>query len=288
MTTSHFIDIPQGFFHYHTIGTTGQQVFFCHGNSMSAGTYLPFLEEFSQKGFQIFAPDIRGHGFSTKEKTHTIKNWDIFLTDLQALVQTITTPPVIGMGHSMGGFFIYAAAALYPHLFSKIVLLDPIILPTGMLWAAALARLTGLGHRHSLARMALNKKSEFSSKENALTHYSGKGMFKTWQPEFVQAFVDWAVEKDTADTYTLCCAPWFEAQMYTMVPLNTWRHARRIHVPTLVVQGRRSEMFQSASGRKLERNITTCRFIQLENNGHFFTMENPTGVIETILPFVDQ
>ncbi|MBU1195177.1 MAG: alpha/beta hydrolase [Proteobacteria bacterium] len=298
MTTSHFIEIPQGRFHYYKTGTQGDQIFFCHGNSMSAGTYLPFLEKLASPisdlsqpdlpqsdfmGFQILAPDVRGHGSSTKENTQKVKSWDIFLKDLEQLVQSITRPPVIGMGHSMGGYFIYAAAAMYPHLFSKIILLDPIILPRKVVWSASLARTLKLAKHYPLARLALKKKSQFSSRQQALAHYSGKGMFKTWEARFVQAYVDTAMEKDPRDeTCSLCCAPEFEARMYTLVPFNTWRHAGHIHVPTLVVRGQHSEMFARQSGLLLEHKIKNCHFIEMENLGHFFTMEDPDAVVSVL------
>jgi alpha-beta hydrolase superfamily lysophospholipase len=62
MTKGNFINTSQGFFHYHVRGESGHQVHFCHGLSLSAGTYLPFLESLSRHDLKIFAPDLRGHG----------------------------------------------------------------------------------------------------------------------------------------------------------------------------------------------------------------------------------
>lgn len=286
MTTSHFIENSQGLFHYYHTKTAGDQIFFCHGNSMSAGTYLPFLEKLADEGFDILAPDIRGHGTSTKEQTQEVKNWDIFLKDLEQLVQSIARPPVIGMGHSMGGYFIYAAAALYPKLFSRIILLDPIILEKKTVWMAGLTRVFNLAKYHPLAKMARNKKASFASPQDALAHYSGKGMFKTWAPEFVQAFVDTAIQKRPSGKCSLCCAPEFEAQMYTLVPFDTWQHAANIHVPTLVVRGQNSEMFARQSGLTLEQKINDCTYLEMENLGHFFTMEDPDAVLSVLRPYL--
>nr|NJM03865.1 alpha/beta hydrolase [Desulfobacula sp.] len=286
MTKGNFINTSQGFFHYHVRGESGPQVHFCHGLSLSAGTYLPFLESLSGHGLKIFAPDLRGHGYSTKENTLAVQNWDMFIKDLEQLVLSITHPPVIGIGHSIGGYFTYAAAALYPGLFSKIILLDPIILPPNIVRLCALARLTGLDRYHPLPRMTRKKKFEFSSKGEALEHYSGKGMFKSWQPEFVRAFVDTAIEQDSAVTWDLCCRPEFEAQIYESVPFETWRFAEGISVPVLVVRGGRSDRFHERSGNRLAKIIKDCRFITLENLSHFLMMEEPGSVIDQILPFI--
>ena len=286
MTKGNFINTSQGFFHYHVRGESDTQVHFCHGNSLSAGTYLPFFEKLAHHHLKIFAPDLRGHGYSTKEKTDRVDNWDIFVKDLEQFVLSITHPPVIGIGHSIGGYFTYAAAALYPDLFSKIILLDPIILPQKIVWLCALARKTGLDAKHPLPRMTRKKKFEFNSKEDALEHYSGKGMFKSWKSEFVKAYVDTAIEQESATTWELCCYPEFEARIYESVPFETWRFASLIKIPVLVVRGGKSDLFYDQAGKKLAEKIKNCRFVTLEHLGHFLMMEDPDKVIDTILPFI--
>ncbi len=286
MIKSNFVNISQGFFHYHVFGESENQIHFCHGNSLSAGTYMPFLEKLSDHNFKIFASDIRGHGFSTKEKTKDVNTWDIFIKDLEQMVSSITNPPVIGMGHSIGAYFTYAAAALFPHLFSKLILLDPIVFPPRIIWMAALIRKMGLADNLPLAKITRGKKFEFLSKEDALNHYSGKGMFKSWKPEFLQAYVDTAIENDTTDTWALCCHPEFESQIYKCVPFNTWQHAKHIDVPVLVVRGEKSDLFYRKAGVKLTKKIKDCSFIELEKLGHFLIMEDPDKVIETVLPFI--
>jgi len=295
MVKGKFINTPRGFFHYHKVGEpgpepageTGTQIHFCHGNSLNAGTYLPFLNRLSDKGFTVFASDLRGHGYSTKEQTARVESWQIFIKDLATLVASITNPPVIGIGHSIGGYFTYAAAALYPHLFSKLILLDPIIFPPAMVCAAALLRKMGLSRNLKLSKMTRNKKYEFASPKDALSHYKGKGMFASWQDAFVNAYVDTAIEQDSTDSYCLCCMPEFEAQIYEHAPFNTWDHAPGISVPTLVVRGEKSDLFYKSAGNRLEKKITDCRFVELTGMGHFLMMEDPDRVVKTILPFLN-
>ncbi len=157
MIKGNFINTAQEFFHYHALGESENQIHFCHGNSLSAGTYLPFLEKLSSHDLKIYATDIRGHGFSTKKNTARIKSWDIFIKDLEQIVSAITNSPVIGIGHSIGGYFTYAAAALFPHLFPKIVLLDPVIFPMKIVWLSALFRKIGLAGNLPLSKRTRSK-----------------------------------------------------------------------------------------------------------------------------------
>lgn len=281
-----FIHTSRGSFHYHKTGETGVPIHFCHGNSLSAGTYLPFLEDLSGEGFQVFASDLRGHGFSTREETEKIESWQIFIKDLAGLVESVTKPPVIGIGHSIGGYFTYAAAALYPHLFLKVVLIDPIIFPPVMVWAAALVRRMGLSGMLTLSKKARHKKYEFKSKNEALNHYKGKGMFRAWKDPFLDAYVETAIDQVAADSYSLCCLPEFEAQIYEHAPFDTWRHAPDIRVPALVIRGGQSDLFFRSAGNRLEKKIMKCEFMELETLGHFLIMEDPALVLRAILPFL--
>ena len=297
MKHTNSIETSQGRFHYYDIGDSDRTIYFCHGNSLSAGSYLPFLQKVADKGFKVIAPDLRGHGFSTKEKTQAIKSWDIFIKDVEAFVTAITKPPmlnqksqitnpksIIGMGHSVGGFFVYAAAALYPGLFSRIILLDPIILPPEIILFGAAIRLMGMERKFWLSRMARNKRFQFASKKDALKHYSGKGMFRYWLPEFIEAYVETAITNSaTNNTVSLCCDPELEAMIFESPPLNTWKFAGQIDIPVLLVRGGTSDMFVHKTGKRLSRMIMDCRLITLEGLSHFMMMEDPDKVISAIL-----
>jgi pimeloyl-ACP methyl ester carboxylesterase len=282
-----FIQTSRGVFHYHILGEKGPQIYFCHGNSLSAGTYLPFLRLLAGCGFEVFAGDLRGHGFSTKQKTGNPVSWDIFVKDIHVLVSEITNPPVTGIGHSIGGYFLYAAAAMFPGLFSELILLDPVIFPAKILWLAALIRKAGLSGIMKLPRMTRNKKHEFHSRDHALAHYSGKGMFRSWKPEFVKAYVDTAIEQDTADTWELCCNPEFEAGIYESVPLDTWIHAGKIRIPVMVVRGEKSDLFYRSAAEKLTDRLQDCTFVELDRLGHFMMMEDPEKIFSIIIEFLN-
>ena len=120
---------------------------------------------------------------------------------------------------------------------------------------AAIARKLGLLGYHWLPKTTRSKKNEFTSRQDALDHYAGKGMFKSWKQEFANVFVDTAIQKDSTVSYELCCNPEFEAQIYEALPLNTWRYLSRIDIPTMIVRGENSPLFYKSSGRKLTKKL---------------------------------
>jgi pimeloyl-ACP methyl ester carboxylesterase len=72
------------------------------------------------------------------------------------------SPPVIGLGHSLGAVTTYIAAAKYPQLFSCIILLDPPILPRRTIWLITTMKWLGLAGKIPLARTARRRKKTFA------------------------------------------------------------------------------------------------------------------------------
>ncbi len=73
----------------------------------------------------VIAVDQRGHGASEQK---SFSNWSEFGDDLAALLTALELSGVEAVGHSMGGHASVAAAAQNPSLFSKLLLIDPVIL----------------------------------------------------------------------------------------------------------------------------------------------------------------
>ncbi len=136
------------------------------------------------------------------------------------------SPPVIGMGHSLGAVTTYIAAAMYPQLFSAIILIDPSILPR-------------------------RRRKTFQGKSEALKRFaSGRGIFKSWSKEFVEAYLECGLLEKDSETAVLKCDPELEAQIFESVPHDVWRYANRISCPILAIRGVHSDVFSADSAKK--------------------------------------
>ncbi len=147
---------------------------FAHANGFNAATYRTLLAPLSPD-LRIVACDLRGHGFSTlPAQPDLVKDWTIFRDDLLALMMAISDGPVLLAGHSLGATASFMAAAQAPA--GALVLVEPVFL----------APLAG-GSRessNSLAEMAAQRRSVFSSFTAALDYYRNRGIFAHW-PEAV-------------------------------------------------------------------------------------------------------
>ena len=281
-----FISVPDGRLHFLDWGGPGPQAHFLHANGFCAGTYEPFIRYLTDD-LHIVASDVRGHGDSIQLDHIRIKDWRIFVEDLKTLIEQTACPPVIGMGHSLGAVTTYMAASKYPQLFSGIILLDPSILPRRILWTIAVMKLFGLAGNMPLARGARRRRKVFQGKKEALQRFlAGRGIFKTWSKEFVEAYLECGLLEKDAGTAILKCDPELEAQIFESIPLDVWRYGKTISCPVLAIRGEFSEAFTADSAQRLNSVIPDYRFATLPESGHFVPMEKPQACAELIAEFV--
>ncbi|MEE4604660.1 MAG: alpha/beta hydrolase, partial [Desulfobacteraceae bacterium] len=212
--TENYLDTPGGRIHYLDWGGSGPQAHLLHANGFCAGTYSPFVK-YLLDDLHIIASDVRGHGGSDLPDIHRVHHWNIFADDLKTLIDQTMSPPIVGIGHSLGAVTTYMAAATYPRLFSAIILIDPPIFPRRMLWLIAVMKWLGLAGNIPLARGARRRKKTFQGKKEALKRFaSGRGIFKTWSQEFVEAYLECGLLEKDSETAILKCDPELEAQIF--------------------------------------------------------------------------
>jgi len=283
-----FFNTERGKIHYLDWGGTGSETHLLHANGFCAGTYSPFVR-FLLKDFTVFASDIRGHGGSDRPDIKRIRHWRVFAEDLKQIIEGTATPPVIGIGHSLGAVTTYIAAATYPHLFSGIVLIDPVILSKPFLWLIRGVRMLGLGGMVPLARGARRRKRSFKSRIEAFRRFaSGRGLFKTWSEEFIDAYLECGLLEKDASSTVLRCDPEMEAQIFESVPLDVWTYAPRVRCPVLAIRGQHSDIFKAGVARGLAKRIGDYRLQIINHAGHFVPMEQPEACARAIVEFAGE
>lgn len=281
-----FIDVPDGKIHYLDWGGAGFQTHLLHANGFCAGTYSPFVKYLADD-LHVMASDIRGHGASELPSSKPILHWNIFADDLKALIEKAMSPPVIGMGHSLGAVATYMAAAQSPELFSCLILLDPTILPRRMLWAMAVMRIFGFAGKIPLAKFARRRRQTFQGKKEALKRFaSGRGIFKYWSKDFVEAYLECGLLEKDPQTAVLKCDPEHEAQIFESVPLDVWTYAKKISCPVLAIRGEHSGAFTVDAAKRLGRLIPDFEMVTIPGAGHFVPMGKPVECARVIKDFI--
>jgi pimeloyl-ACP methyl ester carboxylesterase len=257
-------------------------VHFLHATGFNAESYRELYASLDP-ALDVYAMDARGHGFSkAPANPQKLRSWTPFRRDLEALVETLPAPLFLG-GHSMGATVSMELAARRPDLVRGVVLVDPVIVPPKHVVTASVARFFGKsGRLIPISRLAAKRRMEFASKEAAVENFVGKGPFRTWPREWIEAYVDGGTVPCDGGVRLSCDRAW-ESRTFAVATTNPYRALRKVRCPlTLITRDSDGPPFSRASREAFMKCQPGTRLIVLEDATHFLAMEQPEIVREEI------
>lgn len=231
----------------------------------------------------VIAVDMRGHGRSSKEGPIS---WDQFGTDLTALVRQLGLRGAVGAGHSMGAHSLVQAAAQLPEAFSRILLIDPVIMAPEVYAAPAFEGLD----EHPTAR----RRNRWVSWEEMYERFQDRQPFAGWDTAVLQDYCRYGLLlAEDGETLQLACPPRIEAAIYMGSSAgDIHAHVRSVQVPVTVLRARERDLSQerdpmdfsaSPTWPELASQFPQGRDVQLPQVSHFVPMEQPKLIAEFVL-----
>jgi pimeloyl-ACP methyl ester carboxylesterase len=257
-------------------------IHFLHATGFNAESYRGLYTALDPE-LDVYAMDARGHGFSkAPADPKRLRSWAPFRRDLEAFIETLL-PPLVLAGHSMGATVSMELAARRPDLVQGLVLVDPVIVPPTHVLLAAVARFFGQSARLiPIAGLAAKRRMEFPSKEAAVDNFVGKGPFRTWPRDWIEAYVDGGTVP-TASGARLSCDRAWESRTFAVSTTNPYRALRKVRCPiTLITRETDGPPFPRASREAFMREQPGTRLVVLKDATHFLAMEQPDVVREEI------
>jgi len=251
---------------------------FSHANGFPAPCYGTLLGELARR-YRIGAIEAIG----TDPRYPVTEGWALLVEQLVAtLERDYRGEPVIGVGHSLGAYLTFLAAARRPELFRAIVLLDaPIIGPVkgGLLGAT---KRIGIVDRVTPAGATRDRRAEWRSREEAKAHFRTRKLFRDFSEECLDAYVHHALIK-IKDHFRLKIDPAIEYQIYRTIPHDMHRHLRELRVPAGFVGGAHSDVVRRVGISHMRGPGFLKRRVP---GGHLFPFEHPleaAAAIEELL-----
>jgi pimeloyl-ACP methyl ester carboxylesterase len=209
------------------------------------------------------------------------EGWPHLVEQVLASVEAVGEP-VYGVGHSLGGYLNYLAAARRPELFRAIVLLDAPIIGAfrgGML--GAVKRL-GIVDRVTPAGATRDRRSTWSSREEALAHFRTRPLFRNFQEETLKDYVQHGLVED-GGRLRLKIDPRIEYQIYRTIPHDMRRHLPALRVPAGFIGGADSDVVRRVRLAGMRPKFAMRRV----PGGHLFPFERPREAAAAITEMLD-
>lgn len=267
---------------WHTPPSGKPLLHFIHGNGFCGRAYEPLLAELAPD-FDLWLSDAQGHGDSD-HGGHFVgwnRSAELAVEAMNAHLPLYKQVRRYAVGHSFGGVLTSLTLAQHPGLFERAVLLDPVIMPAPMLWAAQMAQWTGLASHSELARKARARRHHWPDKAAAFAALQGRGVYKNWTGPALQAFVDHALRPSTEGGIELKCSPQRESEVFSSVADGLWGALNGIKTPVQVIHADQTFPFIAASVQQWKAINPHVSDIQTPG-GHCFMQETPLQTAQMV------
>ncbi len=254
----------------------GPPLVFAHATSFHGRLWDAVIR--ALPGRRAIALEMRGHGRS--DKPEPPYDWRWFGRDVEAVTGQLDLRGAIGIGHSMGGYAVAAAAALRPQAFAALLLVDPTIFPPEAYAGAGPVDVSFI----------LRRRNQWKSPEEMFERFRTRPPFAAWRPEVLRDYCEFGVLGQVGE-YALACPPRVEAAIYASAKApeaDPYPAISSIALPVTVMRAGRVrsggglDLAASPTAPDLAGRFLRGRDIVLEGRSHYIPMEAPELVAEEI------
>ncbi|WP_071871477.1 alpha/beta fold hydrolase [Atopomonas hussainii] len=259
---------------------------FLHGNGFCGGVYWPMLAPLAEH-FDLFLSDTQGQGDS--DHGGRFHGWnrtaELCVEAWQAFAGEYAGVPMYAVGHSFGGVLTSLMLAQHPELFRRAVLLDPVLFTPKLIGVMALSDVVGLYSRNKLATATRKRRSHWPDRQAVVEGLRGRGMFKGWTEDALQAFAEHALKPAADGGVELKCRPSREAEVFSSFPRRLWSSLKKVQTPVQVIYGERTYPFVGEAVQRWRAINRNASGLQVPG-GHCFMQEYPAASAERVLAFL--
>ncbi|MGR3247905.1 MAG: alpha/beta fold hydrolase [Paracoccus sp. (in: a-proteobacteria)] len=251
-----------------------------HATGFHGRLYAPLLDALASD-CNVLAWDMRGHGASAgAADMATFRGWETYYQDLTAWLAAQEAPVWLA-GHSIGATTSLMAAARRPDKVLGLILVEPVIMDRWQGWRLWLAKRLGQSQRFSLAAGAARRRRVFDSQATALSNYRGRGGFRTWPDEWLEAYVRHGLVPHE-NQVRLACSPEWESTTFAHTEHHPWPGIRRLQCPVIALAAERASTFSPAARQRLSALLPLAEVNTIAGATHFLPMERPEAVLDTV------
>jgi lipase len=270
-------DIGEADIQYLHYPGAGPAVILLHATGFNPWLWHPVARGLAGE-FRVIVPYFCDHREADPEEGGL--SWLILADDLTALITRLGISKPLIVGHSMGGTVASIAEALHGPIASRMVLIEPIFLPS------SLYDLDITVDQHPLASKAIRRRNRWSDRAEASAYLGEKELFKNWDHEVLDLYLQHGITEAGNGGLTLACQPKREAALFMgSMAADPWRLMEKISCPVLLVEGELSENRTVIDLGLAVSMLPRAHLEVIAGAGHLVPMEKPAELLAMITAF---
>ena len=189
----------------------------------------------------------------------------------------LTGVPLVG--HSAGAASGLYRAADRPDYFTRLVAIEPIVMPGGFH--------PDESRRNEMSEGARRRRAVFDSAADAFEHYRSRPLFERWPDEALRLYVEHGTFQREDGRLQLKCPGEIEGEIFAnSASLNIWEVLPLIKAPVLVIRGEHTEDFLGTVAESVAARLPNGRLETIPGTGHLSPMERPDVVAGLVRDFL--
>lgn len=249
------IDFGLYYYHYQPDDPVGMPLLFIHG---AGGNHLYWPPEVRRLGsFEIYAPDLPGHG---KSEGRGLQSIEAYAAVVQEWITAMNLPPLAIVGHSMGGAIALSMAMNHPDQ----------VLSLGLVSTGASLRVAS-----QLLESAASQTTFYHAVDMVV-----KGCFS---PEADDRLVELARQRMETVRPTVLHGDFLACDEFDVT-----LQVNEIRQPTLVLCGEMDRMTPLRYSEFLATNIPGAQIVIIPGAGHMLQLEQPQTTAAALSSFFSQ
>ena len=236
------------------------------------------------EGTHVIAPDSPGHGRSYRPET--LQDWSATVGDIVAFAGSLNVGPLIAVGHSMGGFVASQLAALLPDRFSRLLLVDPVLM-SPEIYRTLIDQPVVNPEDHPVSK----RRNVWDSADQMITRFSDRPPYSNWRPEILADYCRFGLlPYPHGHHLELACPPYLEASAYTGAGrIDPFPLIGKVSCPVTVLRARNAERLSamdfsiSPTWPGVASQFAEGRDLHWPDLSHFIPMEAPERLAALIV-----
>lgn len=254
-------------------------IHFSHANGFPAACYQPFFSHLSPHPIS-YVPILGMGNYPVK------RSWRPLVDEIIADIEAKHQEPVIGIGHSLGAVATFWAAIKRPDLFHQIIMMDPPLFGWKLRTMMAISRTLGIQDRFvPIIRNAKKRRDHFESREEALTYFQPKYLFKEFPAKSLQAYIDHGLKPAASGGLELVIPKSLEAAVFASSPI--WIGSAELKMSSHYLYASKGVLRSPDVVAEHKRRFSHTTFIEVSGK-HMFPLEQPERTAKLILELIEK
>ncbi len=260
-----------------------QPIYFAHANAYPPGSYQPIIDALAEQR-QVVSYLQRPLWQPTPDP-ETLKSWHQLADDVIDFFDQNNMKDVVAVGHSLGSVTAFMAAQKRPDLIKALVMIEPVALPWFFCWLTRV--FPGVVRKRvKIIDKALNRPDRFDSLKAAYDFHRRPRAFKRISDENLMHYMRAGISEPEPGVFRLAYPRQWEARVYATATYFRGELLQS-NLPVLAMRGGHSDTISAKFWSHWQTN-PKHQFVDFPDNGHLLPLEDPTAVIESLMPFVKQ